>query len=473
MDEMQNQTPSSGGRRRRALTPFEQFSQSHLPALIGGAALLLILVFLIGAILHGFQYRTLVQQLKHDAAVAAQEELERLTAESEDLAFRAAELAQQYDYEGAIELLQSFSGNRKDYPALDRLIDAYQDELEAFEQWTDFASIPNLSFEMLIVDTQRAFNHNKYGSSYKSNFITTEEFKLVLEQLYKNGYILISLDDLYEYKVTDSGVSYFVEKELLLPSGKKPLLLTQTQVNYNLYMVDGDGDMIADAAGAGFASKLILDENGNFANEYVDSEGDTHVGAYDMIPILESFIATHPDFSYRGARAVIALSGYNGLFGYRTQAEAEQMLGEETFNQEIEGAKKIAKTLQNAGYRLACYTYENKDYTKFSATKIEADMSGWTAEVVPILGQLDTFVFAKNGDLAASTAEYTSDGYRFLESSGFKFYLGYCKDGKPWVNVNDQYVRQGRLAVTASNLMNNKSWFNDILDPSAVLSEAR
>ena len=473
MDETQNNNPSTEGRRKRKLTPFEKFSQTYLPALIGGVALILILVFVVGSILHGFRYRTLVEQLTHEAQIAAQEEKARLDAEAQKLSDEAAQLANQYDYKGAVKLLKSFSGDRKDYPYLNKLIDAYEQQQSTMVQWTDFGAIPNLSFEMLIADPQRAFADEKYGSSYKKNFITTEEFKLVLEQLYNNGYILISLDHLYEFIETDSGVSYFEERELYLPAGKKPLLLTQTQVNYNLYMVDSDGDMVADAGGAGFASKLILDDNGNFANEYVTADGTLEIGAYDLIPILESFIATHPDFSFRGARAIIAMSGYNGILGYRTHAEALKKLGEDAYNDQVAQAKFIAANLKESGYELACYTYDNKDYTKMSTAKIEADMSGWTAEVIPILGQLDTFVFAKNGDLAAADEEYTSDGYRFLESQGFRFYLGYCKDGSPWVNINDKYVRQGRIAVTASNLKDKKSWFNDILDPSAVLSVAR
>jgi len=216
-----------------------------------------------------------------------------------------------------------------------------------------------------------------------------------------------------------------------------------------------------------------VDENGNLACEYVTADGTVEIGAYDLVPILEAFIATHPDFSYRGARATIALTGYNGLFGYRTHAEAEQVLDVETYSQQIERAKLVARTLREKGYELACYTYENKDYSKLSLSKIKADMSGWTAEVVPILGQVDTFVFAKNADLAKSTEQYTSDGYLFLQESGFRYFLGYCSDGVPWGNVNDQYIRQGRIAVTASNLESKKSWFNDILDPSAVLIEAR
>ena len=38
----------------------------------------------------------------------------------------------------------------------------------------------------------------------------------------------------------------------------------------------------------------------------------------DVLTILEDFIEAHPDFSYRGARGTIAVTGYNGIFGYRT-----------------------------------------------------------------------------------------------------------------------------------------------------------
>ena len=100
-------------------------------------------------------------------------------------------------------------------------------------------------------------------------------------------------------------------------------------------------------------------------------------------------------------------------------------------------------------------------------------MSGWTAEVVPILGQIDTFVFAKSSDLVAKDKVYDSDSYRLLEEAGFRYFLGYCKDGKPWANVNDQYIRQGRIYVTANNLNKNQSWFNGILDPETILIESR
>ena len=53
-----------------------------------------------------------------------------------------------------------------------------------------------------------------------------------------------------------------------------PIVLTQVGVNYFTYIVDGDGDGLADKDGSGFASRLGLDDAGNLTNEMVDAEGN-------------------------------------------------------------------------------------------------------------------------------------------------------------------------------------------------------
>ena len=37
-----------------------------------------------------------------------------------------------------------------------------------------------------------------------------------------------------------------------------------------------------------------------------------------MVPLIDAFVKKHPDFSYRGAKGTLALTGYNGVLGYRT-----------------------------------------------------------------------------------------------------------------------------------------------------------
>ena len=98
-------------------------------------------------------------------------------------------------------------------------------------------------------------------------------------------------------------------KTLMVPEGRTPLILSLDDCSYYLYM-DGDG----------FADRLIVAEDGRVRNEYTDAEGTTHVGAFDVVPRLDDFLAEHPDFSLNGARGVLAMTGYDGVFGYRTSA---------------------------------------------------------------------------------------------------------------------------------------------------------
>ena len=99
------------------------------------------------------------------------------------------------------------------------------------------------------------------------------------------------------------------------PSSSKvkiPFVLSQDDVCYYHYM-DGDG----------FASKLVVDDEGKVRNEYVEDDGSISIGDYDMVPLIDRFVEKHPDFSYRGAKGIVALTGYNGILGYRTDSSYE------------------------------------------------------------------------------------------------------------------------------------------------------
>ena len=55
----------------------------------------------------------------------------------------------------------------------------------------------------------------------------------------------------------------------MLPPGKIPFVLSQDDVSYYHYM-DGDG----------FASKLVVDSNGDVKNEYIEAVSYTHLDVY-------------------------------------------------------------------------------------------------------------------------------------------------------------------------------------------------
>ena len=470
MDEMQNNESRPVNPRRRKRTKMDIFKESYLPVIIAGFTLIFILVTIIGSAVQGSQRKKQEEEAAIQASIDAQEEEKRLNEEAARLLTQASACAATYSYDQAIQMLRSFSGNIEEYSQLSAALQQYEDINANLVLWNDPSEVLNLSFQLLIADPIRAFADESYGRAYNRNFVTTDEFCLILEQLYRSGYVLVSLDDIVETVETEDGSAYQA-KELYLPEGKKPLILTQTHVNYNTFMTDGDGDKLPDKDGAGFASKLVL-ENGRLTNEYVDRDGNTVTGEYDLIPILDSFIESNPGFSYHGAKAIIAVTGYDGLFGYRTNPSAKEWLGSDAYTQEIESAKQIAQAIRDDGYDIACYTYENVGYGDMSLTQVQYDLQRWNEEVVPILGTVDILAFAQLSDIGGQTA-YSGEKFLELMASGFRYYLGFCQDGVLWADVQPEYFRQARILVTGSNLKYNSTWFTGILDPVQILSSTR
>ncbi len=456
MDEQFNENPRPVNPRRRKRSRMQIFKEVYLPVIVAGVAVLMILVFIVGSIVRAVQKNKAEEEASIAASIALEEEQAQLKAESERLLAQAEELFSAYDYQGAIDTLNSFSGDMSQYPAINDAIVEYESAMESLVAWDDPSQVVNLSFQMLMADPEQSFAHSTYGSAFNKNYVTTAEFSRILEELYNNGYVLVSLDDLY------------AGDTLYLPEGKKPLVLTQTNVNYNIYIVDGDGDKLPDKDGAGFACRLVLDSDGSVTCERIDRNGDTVTGDYDLVPILDSFVESHPDFSYRGAKAVLALTGYNGLFGYRTNSGAEEDFGLDAYNEAVGQAIKIASALRESGYELACYTYSNVPYGEYSASMVETDLNQWLSECLPILGQVDTMVFAQLSDIT-NTDVYSGDKFTSLQNAGFCYYLGFCTDGAPWSVIGEDYIRQGRILVSGANMAHNSQWFEGLFDTEYVL----
>lgn len=463
MDE-QNVSKRPVNPRRRKRSQMQIIKEDYLPVIIIGISLILILIFIIGSIVRAVQRKQYNAELSAQSSLAAQQEQERLEAEVAALMTEAADLAKHFDYDGAIAVMDRFQGDMYAFTDFSNRYAEYANAAANLVLWDDPSKVVSLSFQPLIADPARAFVDETYGTSYYNNYITVDEFTKILLQLYENGYILIRHSDM---QMQDG------KMELYLPNGKKPLLLTETHVNYNTYMTDGDGDKLPDKNGDGFASKLILDENGNLACEMVDSSGNTVTGAYDIVPILESFVETHPDFSYKGAKAVLALTGYDGLFGYRTSSAAMDYFGKAYHDQQVDAVKEVIDAVKAAGYELACYSYENEPYGDYTPDQIKTEMELWKKEVAPLLGDISLFVFCRNSDIAENGTAYSGSKFEVLKSYGFTDFIGFSKDGKLWFNAYADHSRMGRILVTGYNLSSNAEWFEGIFDAYSIKDKAR
>ena len=454
-------------RRRRKRSKWQDFKEAYLPFIILGIAAVMILIFIIGAFVRD---RGPAETLPTEPPMS-QEQL--LQQEAQTLMAQAAQHANNLDYEEAINCLTAFSGDMTTIPGMVEKYNEYSAAFAAMVPYTAMDHVPNLSVNMLIADLDRALNYKDYGDRLNRNYLTCDELRNVLQSLYDNGYMLISIYDAVGKTASADGTSILQPGRIYLPEGKKPIILTQTGANYFTYLVDGDGDGLADKDGAGFASRLIVDANGKLTNEMVDANGTTVTGSFDFIPILEEFIAAHPDFSYKGARATIAVTGYDGLFGYRTDPETAEKISQDYYEQQLADVKGVIQAVKDAGYDLACYTYDMSSYGEMNLEEIQADITLWNQEVVPLLGDVDILVYPNGSDILGKEAKYSGNIYDYLRSQGFYYFIGQESTTRAWGQITENYMRQTRRQLAPNIMYYSYTYFDDVFNAQAVLDEAR
>ena len=468
IEEIKEMPPVPVRRQRRKRSKFQIFKEAYLPFVIVALAAILVITFVIGSIGRAVEKN----KLEKDASIAASESIAleeaQLQAEATQLLASAKEAADALDYQRAIDLIDTFRGDISKYSELAQKRAEYEQKMSELVVYSDPNEVPHLSFQMLVADPARAFVDEDYGNSYNRNYVTIDEFEKILQQLYDNDYMLVSIYDLVE----NSDGSYYAGT-LRLPVGKKPIVLSQVAANYFTYMTDGDGDGLPDKEGAGFPYCLALDDNGGFVSKMIDAEGNEVTGNFDFVTILEKFIAEHPDFSYQGARAVLAVTGYDGLFGYRTNPETRENQGSEYYAQQLSGAQKVVDALKAAGYDLACYSYEHVSYGDSAVELIQGDLGLWEEQVVPILGQVDILVYPYGDDIYDSiTTTYEGDKFNTLYNAGFRIFVGMDNTGNS-AQVTNSYFRQTRRWVTGAKMTYASESFTDLFNPADVLNNQR
>lgn len=455
-------------RQRRKRSKFQIFKETYLPFVIVVLAAILVITFVIGSVSRAVTRN----KLEKEASIAASESIAleeaQLQAEATRLLASAKEAADGLDYEKAINLIESFSGDINKYPELTQKRDEYLQKMSELQVYSDPNAVPHLSFQMLVADPARAFVNEDFGNSYNRNYVTIDEFEKILQQLYDNNFMLVSVYDLVE-----NAEGNYRAGTMRLPVGKKPIVLSQVAANYFTYMTDGDEDGLPDKDGAGFPYCLALDDNGDFISKMIDADGNEITGNFDFVTILEKFIAEHPDFSYQGARAVLAVTGYDGIFGYRTNPDVRDTQGSEYYAQQLSGAQKVVDALKVAGYDLASYSYDNISYGESAVELISGDISLWQEQVEPILGPVDILVYPYGDDLYDSmTTTYDGDKFNTLYNAGFRIFIGMDNMGNS-AQVTNSYFRQTRRWVTGAKMAYASENFTDLFNPALVLNSQR
>ena len=446
------------------------------------AVLGVLILILIGSIvLVSFQVKKSKQKKAEEQArqeKLIQEEEAKNQKRKETIA-QAEKIAMGYDYDGAIELLKSLENYDKDADIIAKIA-----KLEAEKSTmvpVDMTQVTHIFYHSLVVDPERGFAGNDSAAAgFKQWMTTVDEFNKITQAMYDNGYVLVDLHDLVTQTTDDNGNVHFTPNQIMLPEGKKPFVLSLDDLSY-YHSYDGRGT----------ASKMVLDENGKPTCEYIQADGTTVTGAYDCVPLLDQFLEEHPDGAYHGARGTIALTGYNGILGYRTDIayKTGENLTEDQrawldahpdfdWEKECEEAKKVAQAIKDDGWNFASHTWGHiRVGANTSLETIKTDTEKWLAYVEPLIGETDTIIFAHGEDLA-DWHDYSAENEKFtyLKSQGFNFFCN-VDSSQYFLQIRDDYVRQGRRNLDGYRLWNDvhgeKNRTSDLFDASQILDPAR
>lgn len=348
---------------------------------------------------------------------------------------RADFIASQYDYVRAIRIVDRLKTTeakqkRKEYAAK-------QANLGTIKAGT---SVPHLFFHSLIAEPKRAFDGDRKQQGYDDYMVTQGEFEWILTALYQRNYVLVRPINLATWK--DGRMT---EKGLPFPKGKKPLVLSQDDVNYYEYMI-----------GDGFATTLKV-KNGRITNSMTGKPD----GAYDLVPLVDAFVNRHPDFSYHGAKGLLGITGYNGVLGYRSSyAQYGQSAKVEQARQQ---AKATATVLKKDGWQFASHTYGHISVGKVSLATIQADTDRYNRDVMPLIGSTRQLIYPYGSDIQ-DWHGYSGDKYRYLTQKGFRYFYNVDASQHAWKQAGKDYYRQTRINVDGIRLRQAIAGKTNVLD---------
>lgn len=389
-----------------------------------------------------------------------------------ELKQQADRLVAMYDYDKALALVDEYSAAGISGEDLSGYKDNINTEKSQVVRWADTTHVPHIFFHSLIADPDRAFDGDEDQDGYNLYMTTVDEFKAIIDQMYTRGFVLVNIHDMLKQVTLEDGRTVYQQGDIYLPDGKRPFVLSVDDVNYYKYMTDGDGDGYPDAKGDGFAHKLVIGDDGRVTNEYYEKDGTLVRGSYDVLPILEDFIDQHPDFSYRGAKGILGVTGYEGVFGYHTHPDMKNVLSESEYNKEVVDAKAVSEAIKAQGWVIASHSYSHFGYGSCDPYDLASDVTKWEEQIQPIVGDTDVLLYPFGQDIAG-VEEYSGFKYQTMYDAGFRIFCNVDASTDYWVQIHDGYMRQGRINLDGYRLYHTPGLVDNLIDATTVLDAKR
>ena len=280
---------------------------------------------------------------------------------------------------------------------------------------------------------------------FDENMVTIDEFKRTLEQFYKANYVLIDIHSIYG--TTKTGKVF--RKTLSIPKGKKPLVLSIDDYNFLSYMKK-----------SGCAEGLGL-VNGKVLSYITDGTGKrTYSDDKEITPILDKFVEKNPDFSYGGAKGIIALEGYEGAMGFATNH-----LSSPQYPKILKEAKTVVAKLKTSGWIFASHSYGHNSPSNRSVAYMLQDAKHWIKEVGKVVGKTDIYVYPFGERIPRSDKKFSN-----LMKLGFRMFCDVWGT-HPDLEFKSNNIRMSRRNVDGIELRERR--LSNIIDDSVIPSKVR
>ena len=140
---------------------------------------------------------------------------------------------------------------------------------------------------------------------------------------------------------------------------------------------------------------------------------------------------------------------------------------------EIEKAKAVADRMRELGWVFASHSWGHRYYGSVDADTLYEDAKKWEDEVQPILGETPIIIYAHGEDISG-IGRYTEENekYNILRGFGYRYFCN-VDSNTYWVQLTDEYLRQGRRNLDGYRMYYNPDRLEDLFTVSEVWDSTR
>ena len=324
--------------------------------------------------------------------------------------------------------------------------------------------VEHIFFHPSVAYPELAFDGDTKAKGIDQNMVTVSEYTKMLQSIYDNGYILVNMNDVWtEYK-DDDGVARMKKSTLMIPEGKKPLVISYDDTNYYNYMFTN-----------GFTHKLVIrdDEIWSFG---LDPGGkEVYSQDLDVITILDKFVEHHPDFSLNGAKGCLCLTGYEGILGYRTMTDTHGMTSEMEAKRQAEiiAVKPVVAKLKETGWYFGSHSWGHISLSTSGLSSVQSDTQRWLNEVGSLVGPTKLYFYPFGARPDGDDVQKSGPIFKYLQGQGFRIFASVGIESYSKIKTDISAVICDRMHPDGSTLRTQRDRYLKFYDARLVFDNVR